>query len=60
LLLVVHALAGLIIAIATPGLLLLAVPALLLGLWFLRGARAVVRFAYPDAEAAEGGSDAGR
>ena len=39
---------GLITSIAQPGVLFIVVPMLLLGIWLLRGAPAIVQFAYPD------------
>lgn len=47
LIIVVSALVQLILAVTAPGILFLAIPELLLGLWLLRGAKAVVSFAYP-------------
>lgn len=48
LLVVLWGLSLLVVAIGAPGLILVAIPVLLVGLWLLRGARAVISFAYPD------------
>ena len=46
--LTVSALGSLITALAAPAILLLVIPTLFVGLWFLRGAPVVIHFAYPD------------
>lgn len=48
LILVLVALGYAILAILQPGLLLAVIPVLLLGLWLLRGGKAVVSYAYPE------------
>lgn len=52
LLLVLSAIWVLVCALRTPGLILPAIPMILGGIWLLRGAPALIMFAYPD----EGGS----
>lgn len=48
LLLVLSGLASLLSVFAAPGVMLVAIPTLLVGFWLLRSARIVVSFAYPD------------
>ena len=48
LLLVLSAFFQLFVVAWAPAMLILAVPTLLIGLWLLRGAAAVVAFAYPE------------
>ena len=38
----------LLMAVAQPGFLFLAIPMLVIGIWFLRGAPVLVNFAYPE------------
>ena len=51
LILVLVALGSSIPAIVQPGLLFFEVPVLLIGLWFLRGGKAIVSFAFPEEKA---------
>ena len=48
LILVLVALGSSIPAMVQPGVLFFGIPVLLLGLWLLRGGKAVVSFAYPE------------
>ena len=45
----------LVMGMAQPGLLFLMIPMLVLGIWLLRGAPAIVNFAYPNSERADDG-----
>jgi len=48
LLLFLQGIAMCLVAVGAPGMILLAIPALVVGLWLLRGAQFIVSFAYPD------------
>ena len=60
LILVVSALGSLISALAAPGVLLLAIPTLFVGLWLLRGAPGVIDYAYPDRDREDHGNSRAR